>query len=89
LPTAKTCRDLGVLITGDLSPSVHIDNIVAKAYQRANAILKCFMSRDVTLLTRVFTVYVRPILEYNCVTWSPKHKQDVEQEVNQRLDGRT
>jgi len=23
-------------------------------------------------------VYVRPLLEYNCVTWSPQLKQDIE-----------
>ena len=45
----KTCP--GDLITSDLSPSVHIDNIVAKAHQRANAILRCFVSRDAALLT--------------------------------------
>jgi len=54
------------------------DTIVAKAHQHANAILRCFMSRDVTLLTRAFTVYVRPILEYSRVTWSTKRKQDIE-----------
>ena len=67
LPTVTTCRDLVVLISSDLTPSVHIDSIVVKAHQRANAILRCFVSRDSALLTRAFTVYVRPILEYNCV----------------------
>ena len=46
LLVANTCRDLGVLISSDLSPSVHIDSIVAKAHQRANAILRCFVTRD-------------------------------------------
>ena len=78
LPTVTTCRDLGILISSDLTPSVHIDSIVAKAHQRANAILRCFVSRDAALLTRAFTVYVRPLLEYNCVTWSPQLKQDIE-----------
>ena len=78
LPVFSSCRDLGVLVSSDLSPSVHIDSIVAKAHQRANVILRCFLSRDVTLLTRAFTVYVRPILEYNCVVWSPHLKQDIE-----------
>jgi len=78
LPIVKTCRDLGVLISNDLSPSVHIDSVVAKAHQRANAILRCFVSRDARLLIRAFTVYVRPILEFNCVTWSPHTKQDIE-----------
>ena len=62
----KTCRDLGVLISSDLSPSVHIDSVVAKAHQRANAILRCFVTRDAGLLIKAFTAYVRLILEFNC-----------------------
>ena len=78
LPVVNTCRDLGVLISSDLSPSVHIDGMVAKAHQRANAILRCFVSRDSRLLTRTYTVYVRPLLEHDCVTWSPHLKQDID-----------
>jgi len=50
----------------------------AKAHQRANAILKCFVTRDPQLLTRAYIAYVRPILEHDCVTWSPHLKQDIE-----------
>ena len=39
------CRDLGVTVTSDLSMSNHISVIVAKAHQRANVILRCFVSR--------------------------------------------
>ena len=84
LPTVKTCRDGGVLISNDLSPSVHIDSVVAKAHQRANAILRCFVSRDARLLIRAFTVYVRPILEFSCVAWSPHTNQDIEKVDSQR-----
>jgi len=38
----SSCRDLGVTITHDLSPSLHIGEIAAKAHQRANCILRCF-----------------------------------------------
>ena len=78
LPVVNTCRDLGVLISSDLSTSVHIDSIVAKAHQRAKAILRCFVTRDPQLLTRAYTAYVRPILEHDCVTWSPHLKQDIQ-----------
>ena len=47
--------------------SQHINEITPKAHKRANSILGCFASRDVSLLVRAFTVYVRPILEYNSV----------------------
>ena len=70
--------DLGITITSDLSPSSHIDRIVSKAHQRANIIHRCFVSRNVDLLVRAFITYVRPLLEYNTVTWSPHLKYDIE-----------
>jgi len=66
LPIVTTCRDLGVLITNDLSPSVHIDSVVAKVYQRASAMLRCFVSRHAGLLIKACAVYVRPVLEFSC-----------------------
>ena len=54
-----------------MSLSQHISEIVSKAHQRANHIIRCFISGDVDLLIRAFIVYVRPILEYNSVLWSP------------------
>jgi len=56
LPVVMSCRDLGVIVSHDLSPSEHINAIVQKAQQRANIILRCFVSRDVTLLSRAFTM---------------------------------
>jgi len=77
LPFVTECRDLGVTMTSDLSMSNRISVIVAKAHQRANIILCCFVSRDRKLLVRAFEVYVRPILEYNSVIWSPVLKKDI------------
>ena len=34
LPTVKSARDLGVLVAHDLSPSLHISSIVARAHKR-------------------------------------------------------
>ena len=74
----SSCRDLGVTITHDLSPSLHIGEITAKAHLRANCILRCFLSGDVNLLVRAFIVYVRPIVEYCSVVWSPSLKHDID-----------
>jgi len=78
LPIVTSYPDLGITITSDLSPSSHIDRIVLKAHQRANIIHRCFVSRNVDLLVRAFITYVRPLLEYNSVTWSPHLKYDIE-----------
>jgi len=40
LPNDTSCRDLGVLLTNDLSPYALIGEIVWKSHQRANAILR-------------------------------------------------
>ena len=64
-------------MSSNLSPSQHIGEITA--YRRSNCILKCFASRDNALYVRAFVVYVRPILEYNSVVWSPWLKQDIDQ----------
>jgi len=77
LPVVNSCRDLGVTISSDLSPSLYINDIVRRAHQRANLILKCFVSQNVDLLIRAFVTYVRPLLEYNSSVWSPSLKRDI------------
>ena len=71
VPVTETVRDLGITISRDLSPSVHINDIVSRAHKRAFAILRAFQSRNVNLLIRAFITYVRPIVEYNSIIWSP------------------
>jgi len=90
LPSNSSCRDLGVTIAHDLSPSLHIGKIAAKAHQRANCILLCFLSGDVNLLVRAFIVYVRPIVEYCSLVWSPclKHDNDLIEKVQRRFTKR-
>ena len=74
LPYVTTSRDLGIVIAQDLFPSIHISEIAAKAHQRANCILPTFVSKDINLLMRTFIVYVRPVVEYCSVVWSPSLK---------------
>jgi hypothetical protein len=39
--------------------------------------LKCFVSRDSVLLTRAFCTFVRPILEFSSIIWSPYYKNEI------------
>ena len=41
-------------------------------------ILRSFISGDNKLLVKAFIAYVRPILEYNFIIWSPCLKKDIE-----------
>jgi len=45
--------------------NVHINNIVARALFRG------FASRNLRLMRKAFVTYIRPILEYNSILWSP------------------
>jgi hypothetical protein len=74
---AEVAKDLGVNIDNQLKFDVHIRATVSRAHQRANLILKCFRSKDIGTIVRAFIVYVRPILEYVSVIWSPYLIKDI------------
>ena len=86
-------KDLGILFESDLKFHNHIHNIVAKAKQRASLIHRSFLSRDVITLTRAFTVYIRPLLEYSSQVWSPSlmalinEIEKVQRKFTKRLPG--
>jgi len=61
-----------------LSATTHVTDIVSKAHRRAKLILRTFISQDVNLLVRAFITYVRPLLEYNTVIWSPHTARDID-----------
>jgi len=67
LPVVMSCRDLGVLQASDSSSLLHINEITGKGHQHANAILRCFETRDKDLLVRTFITYVSSLVEYNSV----------------------
>jgi hypothetical protein len=72
IPITNSISDLGITIDSDLKFSSHC---VANA--RAKLILKCFLSRNPTNFIRAFKTYVRPILEYNSIIWSPHLSRDI------------
>jgi len=63
--------DLGITISADLSYNVHINNIVARALQRSSTLFRCFATRNLQLMRKAFVIYIRLILEYNSILWSP------------------
>ena len=65
-------------MSNDLSFSSHIANIVKTAFQRSNLIFLGFSSKDPVMLTKAFVTYVRPLLEYNTVVWSPYLLGDIQ-----------
>ena len=56
-------------------------------------IIRCFLSRNIPLMARAFTTFVRPTLEYASTTWSPSKitqilfLEKVQQNFTKRLPG--
>ncbi len=80
LSEVNQCRDLGLVVDNSLQFTNHIDKIVVKAHRWANLILRprCFQSRNRESLLAGFKTYVRSIVEYNSVVWSPHIIKDIE-----------
>ena len=77
LPVTSNCTGLGVSHDANLLFTSHISKIVAKASGRAKLILKCFSSRDPLLFIRAFCTFVRPLLEFSSIIWSPYTVSDI------------
>ena len=71
VPHCSSIKDLGVILDSSLKYKSHIMDISARAKQRAALIHRCFASRSIKNLTRAYTTYIRPMLEYATTVWSP------------------
>ena len=69
---------MGIKIDNQLKFAVHIQSVVKKAYQRLGVLFRGFVSRDPKLLTLAYITYIRPILEYCSVVWSPFLLKDID-----------
>jgi len=63
--------DLGVLMDSNLLFDKHVDSIVKRAYCRIGILFKGFVSRDIQVLRQAYVAFIRPILEYASLVWSP------------------
>jgi hypothetical protein len=61
----------------DLKFKRHIHEITTKAYNRVNLIFRSFMNKNINFQVKLFTTYVRPVLEYNSCVWSPHQICDI------------
>lgn len=77
LPYSNEVRDLGVIVDNHLTFDSYINQIVKKAYSRANLIRRCFISKHLPTLLQAYKVFVRPLLEYNTSVWSPHSIQHI------------
>ncbi|MCG8431100.1 MAG: hypothetical protein MJA29_07995 [Candidatus Omnitrophica bacterium] len=66
-------RDLGIIISNNFKFEMHINHIIKCAYYKINLILRNFVLKDPIILTRLYILYVRPILCYLSEVWNPQN----------------
>ena len=60
----ESTRDLGILVSNNISSSDHINKISSDALKRCYVILKNILISDEYILKQLFKTYIQPILEY-------------------------
>ena len=71
-------RDLGITYSDKFDFGDYISDITSKATYQSNYLLRAFHTRKPRLLFKLFTVYVRPLLEYCSPLWSPQTRANIE-----------
>ena len=77
LDQVSTQQDLGITVSKDLKPAVHIANIVKKSNQKIGMFKRCFTSLTREAVLILYKTIVRPTLEYASPAWNPHCKKDV------------
>ena len=78
IPITNLFKDLGVLLSGDLSWSAHINMIVTRAYKMLGLIRRCFShTASVPVRRLLYTSLVRSHLIYCSVIWRPYLRRDI------------
>ena len=77
ITSSDKVRDLGVMISSDLSWNSQYKNMIADAKKYAGWILRTFKSRNREVIMLLYNSFVRSRLEYCCPIWSPHYKKDI------------
>lgn len=78
LQTTKEEKDLGIWITDTLKASKNVAQAVSKANRILGLIKRSFSYLDMHLVKQLYTVMVRPHLEYGNAVCHPQLKKDTE-----------
>ena len=73
----SSIKDLGVIVSNDLKWTNHIDHITNKASIISYQLLKTIKSNNIWTWMKLFTTYIRPMLEFNTPIWSPYLLKDI------------
>ena len=74
-------KHLGLILSNDCTWHQHIDYITKKAWNRINIMRKLKFKLDRSSLEKIFTTFIRPLLEYGDIVWdncTQFEKQEIE-----------
>ena len=71
IPQTDTVKDLGIIFSSDLKFTSHISKIYSKSISLAYITLRTFKNSNPNFFVNLYKTYIRPITEYNCITWTP------------------
>ena len=70
-------KDLGIIVTDNLSPEEHINKITGETYGLLTRMRIALSYIDEEMLKKVIESIIRPRLEYAAVVWSPNLKKHI------------
>ena len=71
-------RDLGVIVSSDVTWSSHIGTMVCKARSTLSWVFSVFKTRDTTVMITLYKSLVRSLLEYCCPLWDPIKVKEIQ-----------
>ena len=77
LEAVASQKDLGVIISDDLTPGTHISHITKKCNQRIGLKKRCFTNLSADKVKILYESLIRPVLEYESPVWSPWYKKNI------------
>ena len=93
IEASGTVRNLGIIVSTDLSWTRHINTIVGRARGVSLWVLSVFRSRESYVMMTLYKSLVRSHLEYCCPLWHPTKIKDIEvlecvqREFTGKIDG--
>lgn len=70
-------KDLGVVITNDMTPDKQINKIIGETYNLLRSIKVAFAYMDEEMVKKILITMIRPRLEYAAILWSPSTKKNI------------
>ena len=71
-------KDLGVVISSDLKPSLHCKEVMKTANKLVGFIGRTFEYKSEKVIRTLYNSLIRPHLEYCVQFWSPYYRKDIE-----------